>query len=490
MNLNIFLQTAPLFRIFIMLMAGIISGEYIFTSVSPAVSLFAVIILLAALPLTKRSGTVQSAQLLFTVYITGLCSYRTAVVNMDIIERGYYDYHAVVTSTIKHNKDFSTFDIIKIGKDGNNLKIKATVKGDVALYPGDRLHIRSKINPPEDRKKGRFSYASLLKRSGYAGTTFINTDNISFAGNYNGDLSLWTRIKINVLQMRSDILAKIYDAGIRGRDFATVSAMAFGDKTYLTSTDREIYSRTGVSHVLALSGLHIGIIYTFLSFFMTFIPKVPRFIAIQAAIWFYVLFAGMSPSLVRAALMITVYSIGTLMHREKISINSLSLAGMVSLLLSPQTLFDLCFQLSFLSVFAILLFYRPLTNILPSRPLAIRKVTQMTAVSLAAYIGTMPLILYNFGNISICFIITNLFVIPLTTLVIYLSIISTIPLINTLSLDILSITVHLLNTLVNCIASISFVNIDNMYISMFTVLLMYVIIISIYLIYVKLHSEI
>lgn len=471
-------------------MAGILSGEFIFTNVSPAVALLTIILTLTAVPFTRRSGTVQSVLLLFMIFLTGLCSHRTATVNCDVAKRGFYDYHAVVSSTIKHKKDFSTFDVIKIGTNGKNIKIKATVKGDVSLYPGDRLHIRSKINPPEDMKKGRFSYASFLKRGGYAGTAFISTDNIKFAGNYNGDLSVWSRFKISLLQIRSEILSIIYESGIRGRDFATVSAMAFGDKTYLTSADRDMYSRTGVSHVLALSGLHIGIIYAFLAFFMTFVPKVPRFIAIQTVIWFYVLFAGMSPSLVRAALMLTVYSAGTLMHRDKISVNSLSLAGTVSLLISPLTLFDLCFQLSFLSVFAIMLFYGPITQILPSKPIAVRKVMQMTAVSVAAYIGTMPLILYNFGSISLCFIITNIFVIPLTSAVIYLAIMSVIPFIGTLSASLLSVTVHLMNTVINRIASISFVNINNLYIDILSVVLMYIIILSVYLIYVKLRSEI
>lgn len=473
-----------------MLIAGIMSGEFIFCNISPATVLFTIIFLLILSPLTRHSASVQSFLLLFTVYLTGLCSYRTAINNSYIINKGYYDYYAVVTGTAKHNRNYSTFDIMMISKTAGNLKVKATVNDNISFYPGDRLHIHSKINPPEDKKKGRFSYASYLKRNGYSGTTFINDNNIKYAGSYNGDISMWTRLKIKLLQMRSAILSRIYDSGITGRDFATVSAMAFGDKTYLTSADRDMYSRTGVSHVLALSGLHIGIIYAFLSFFMTFIPKIPRFTAIQVVIWFYVLFAGMSPSLVRAALMITVYSAGTLMHREKISINSLSLAGTISLLVSPQTLFDLCFQLSFLSVFAIMLFYGPLTGLLPSKPLAVRKVMQMTSVSLAAYIGTFPLILYNFGSISFCFIITNLIVVPLTSAVIYLSIISLIPIVGELSADLLSITVHLLNTFVNRIASISFVSINDTYISIYSVILMYVVTVSIYFIYLKLHSEI
>lgn len=473
-----------------MLMTGVVSGEFIFSTVSPEAALFSLLITIAAIPFTRHSGIIQSMVLLFAVFLAGLCSYRTAVTNIHLVNPGFYDYRAVVTSSIKHNRDFSTFDIIRIMDDGAEEKIKATIKGDIYLCPGDRIHVHSKINKPVDKRKQRFSYATYLKRNGYAGTTFINVDNIKYAGNYYGDLSLWERLKIKLLLLRYDILSKIHDSGISGRDFATVSAMAFGDKTYLTSSDRDIYSKTGVSHVLALSGLHIGIIYAFLSFLLTFIPKVPRFFAIQIVIWFFVLFAGMSPSLIRAALMITIYSGATLLHRDRIPINSLSLAGTISLLVSPQTVFDLCFQLSFISVFAILLFYKPLTELLPSGPLAVRKIMQMTAVSLAAYIGTMPIILYNFGSISFCFILTNLLVIPLTSAVIYLAIITIIPFIGVLSAQLLSVTVHMLNTFVNYIASISFVSISNAYISISTAVMIYIIILAVYFIYIHLHTEI
>lgn len=468
-------------------MAGILSGEFIFTNVSPAAILLTLLISIILSPLLRKSGTVHSVLMLFMVYIIGLCSYRTAIVNTEIAKKGFYKYQAVVTSNIKHKNNFSTFDIIKISH-GKKQKIKATMRGNVILNAGDRLHIISKINPPEDKKKGRFSYATYLKRNGYAGTTFIDKDNIKFAGNYNADLSLFTRFKIKLLQMRSSLLAKLHEDGLSGRDFATVSAMAFGDKTYLTSADREMYNRTGVSHVLALSGLHIGIVYAFLMFFMVRIPKVTRFFFIQVAIWFYVVFAGMSPSLIRAALMITIYSAGMLLHRDKISVNSLSFAGTISLLISPQTLFDICFQLSFLSVFSIILFYRPLSNMIPSQNFILRKIIQMMSVSIAAYVGTMPIILYNFGSISFCFIITNLLVVPLTSVILYLAILSVIPLIGNYIVYLLSISMHLLNCIVNKMSALQFASIDNVFISSLTVILLYIIIISVYCIYLKLSS--
>lgn len=464
-------------------MAGILSGEYIFNSISPAILLLTVLFLLAVTFFLRRSGTVQSLMLMFTVYLTGICSYRTAVVNTDSVRRGYYEYDAVVASTVKQNHGYSSFDLIKISQNNDNLKLKATIKGNAELYPGDRLHIHSKLYPPEDRKNGRFSYASYLRRSGYAGTTFLNPEHMYFEGCSSEGLSPWTNIKISLLQMRTSVLSRLHTNGLEGKDFATVSAMAFGDKTFLTSADREAYNRTGVSHVLALSGLHISIIYAFLTFLLSFLPKVPRFLTIQTAVWFYVVFAGMSPSLIRAALMITVYSAGTLMHRDKIAVNSLSLAGTVSLLLSPQTIFDICFQLSFLSVFSIMLFYRPLTKIFPSRPFAIRKVMQMTAVSVAAYIGTLPLILYNFGNISFCFVITNLLVVPLTSIVIYLAIFSLIPFVGIYITYILSAAVHLLNLIVSRMGALNFAGINDAYISLNAVIFSYIIIICTYFIY-------
>lgn len=486
LNLYTFLQTAPLFRVFLMLMAGGFSGEFFFSSRSPVLLLAMLAAVLAAAFAVRRSGTVQSSMLLFAVYLTGLCTYRISVSDTCVAESGHYDYSAVVSGGIKRNRGFSTFDMIKTD-GGSEHKLRATIRGNVELRPGDRLHVRSVINPPEDRHEGRFSYAAYLIRNGYWGTTFLRHGDIESEGCRYDDLAAFTRFKIYLMRLRSSLLEQLHDRGLKGRDFAAVSAMVFGDKTYLTTDDREMYSRTGVSHILALSGLHIGIVYAFLTFFLTFIPKVPRFAAIQAAVWFYVIFAGMSPSLLRAALMITVYSAGTLMHRDKLSLNSLSLAGTVSVLFSPQIIFDLCFQLSFMSVFSIILFYRPLESMLPSRPPLLRKMMQMTAVSVAAYTGTLPIILYNFGSMSYCFILTNLVVIPLTTAVIYLSIISFLPFVGTYVTTALVCAIHMLNTFVEFMSRISFISNENMYISLFTFILTYIVIFSIYLIYCKLH---
>lgn len=465
-----------------MLMAGVLSGEYIFNYLSSVIALSTLSLTLLISLFTRKSGIVQSISLLFAIFLTGICLYRYSVESIRIARPGYYDYNAVVISSVKQNKGFSSFDIIKTDKHGEH-KIKATVKGYTNLYPGDLLHIHSKINPPRDKNKKRFSYAEYLIRNGYYGTTFLNRNKIEFIGNNYEGLSSWMRLRVFLLQIRSSLLSKLNDNGLKGRDFATVSAMAFGEKTYLSSNDKDIYSRTGVSHVLALSGLHIGIIYTFLTFFMTFIHKKTRFVLIQAAVWFYVVFAGMSPSLIRAALMISIYSLGTLMHRDKISLNSLSFAGCLSVILSPQIIFDLCFQLSFISVFSIMLFYRPITEILPSHPSVIKKIMQMTAVSLAAYIGTMPIILHNFGSLSLCFLITNLIVIPLTTAVIYLAILSFVPFLGTYIICALIAVVHMLNTIINAMSNLSFANIGNLHISILNTILIYVVIIILYILY-------
>ena len=485
MNLNDFLQTAPLFRVFIMLAAGVTSGEFLFASSSPGIILITAAAVIITSFLVRRSGTVQSLMLFTALFLVGLASHHVSADMLHLSKRGYYDYKAVVTSNVKHSNGYSTFDIIKNNGDRNE-KIKATIKGNVTFNPGDMLHVKSMINPPEDRYRSHFSYAEYLKRNGYSGTTFIKRYNIESERSGYDKLPALTRFRISMLKMRSSLLAHLHEEGLSGRDFATVSAMAFGDKTYLSAGDREMYSRSGVSHVLALSGLHIGIIYAFLTFFMTFVPKVPRFLAIQCAVWFYVVFAGMSPSLVRAALMITVYSAGSLMHRDKISLNSLALAGTVSVLVSPQIIFDLCFQLSFMSVFAIILFYHPIASLLPDHPLAVRKIMQMTAVSAAAYIGTLPLILYNFGSMSYCFLITNLFVIPLTTAVIYLAILSFVPFVGTYITIALAFVIHVMNTFVAKMADLSFLSTDNFYISFSTLILTYIFIFSIYLIYCKL----
>ena len=228
------------------------------------------------------------------------------------------------------------------------------------------------------------------------------------------------------LHQRTLLLKRLQSSGLSDDQYAVVAAMALGDKSALTHELRETYSMTGASHILALSGLHLSIIYALLS--MLVVGRRWQTISqvvIILSIWAFVFLVGMSASVVRSAVMLTVYALLALGHRKKMSVNTLAFTAIVMLIVTPQALFDVGFQMSFMAVFSILLFvplfYRPFSAEYLMTHRVVKWVWGMVAISVAAQIGVAPLIAYYFGRFSCYFLLTNFIVIPAATLILYLS---------------------------------------------------------------------
>ena len=296
-------------------------------------------------------------------------------------------------------------------------------------------------------------------------------------------ISRLDRSKTYFLEKRNELLERLSDHGVDGSVYAVVAAMTLGDKSQLTNELRKTYAITGASHILALSGLHLGIIYTLLSLLLSrrrwwIVSQV----VIIVCIWLYVFLVGMTVSVVRPAVMITVYALLSLGHRDKMSVNTLAFAAIVMLLFNPLSLFDVGFQLSFLAVLAILLFYPLFEGVWPQPFLMDHRVFKwlwtMLSVSCAAQIGVAPLIVYYFGRFSCFFLLTNLLVVPAATLILYLSLV--VLLIPSLAY-LLIYMVDTLNHLLTWVATLPGVSIEGLHPTLLQVSMVYVIIMAVYL---------
>jgi competence protein ComEC len=296
-------------------------------------------------------------------------------------------------------------------------------------------------------------------------------------------ISRLDRSKTYFLEKRNELLERLSDHGVDGSVYAVVAAMTLGDKSQLTNELRKTYAITGASHILALSGLHLGIIYTLLSLLLSrrrwwIVSQV----VIIVCIWLYVFLVGMTVSVVRSAVMITVYALLSLGHRDKMSVNTLAFAAIVMLLFNPLSLFDVGFQLSFLAVLAILLFYPLFEGVWSQSFLMDHRVFKwlwtMLSVSCAAQIGVAPLIVYYFGRFSCFFLLTNLLVVPAATLILYLSLV--VLLIPSLAYLLIYI-VDALNRLLTWIATLPGVSIEGLHPTLLQVSMAYVIIMAVYL---------
>ena len=294
-------------------------------------------------------------------------------------------------------------------------------------------------------------------------------------------------MRLTFLKYRSRLLEKISTQDADTDAYAVVAAMALGDKSALTQDLKDVYSVTGASHVLALSGLHLGIIYSLLSLFVFRRRwQVLSQIFIILSVWAFVFLVGLSTSVMRSAVMLSVYALLSLGHRDRMSVNTLAFTAIVMLMISPMSLFDVGFQMSYMAVLSILLFVPLMEGVFTEKYLMSHRVIRwlwgMVTVSFSAQIGTAPLIAYYFGRFSCYFLLTNFIVIPAAMLILYLSLlVFVVPSLAYILFEI----VTALNGLLAKIASIPGASIDDLHPTKIQTTMIYLIIVAVYLLAVK-----
>lgn len=298
------------------------------------------------------------------------------------------------------------------------------------LQMGEELWVRSRISPPVSaRNFDEFDYARYLKRKGISGTGFVASGHWQFSECRKEKEGIATVLYRLAASYRTQIENLYRRLGIEGDEQAVLSALTLGDKTDLSESVRESYSVAGVSHVLALSGLHIGLLYALAFFLLRPLllggqsGRVLRSLLLILLLWLFAFFTGLSPSVVRSAAMFSIWALADLCGRQSFSLNTLALTVWLMLLVRPVWLFDVGFQLSFAAVLSILLFQPFLYRLCPVRHRAGTYLWGLVSVSVAAQLGTAPLVLFYFSRFSTHFLLTNLLVVPLVTLILYAAVV-------------------------------------------------------------------
>lgn len=253
------------------------------------------------------------------------------------------------------------------------------------------------------------------------------------------------------------------EAGFRGEEGAIITAMTTGDRSQLSKPMRQQYSRAGVAHILALSGFHLGIIYVILQSVFVTLPLGIRWrnclrLVIIAALVAFTIVAGSPPSLVRAAIMFTVMMIASLLQRDNLSLNSLSLAALVMLCYQPMMLFDVGFQLSFLSMLGLTLAYRPLVDVVHIRCSLLHRLWSVVVTTVVCTVFTLPLVTYYFGYFSLMSLVSNLVVPLLAIAMMWLTVawwaLVFLPSVQTFIGDALTFVVHQMNDFTHWASSV------------------------------------
>ncbi len=287
--------------------------------------------------------------------------------------------------------------------------------GDTAaleLEPSDTITVTANIQPPQQFVPD-FDYKAYLARQGVYGTAFIAKEKWS--------LNSHSVTGFPLKRIRHKLTAEYDTWGIDSKEVAVLKALTLADKTALDQSLKDTYSHSGASHVLAVSGLHVGILYFLLSLLIPVVRRPKwlgwiRELVIILLLWSYACMIGLPFSITRSLIMFSFLSLTRILGRDNNSINTLCFAAVVILAANPLALFDSGLQLSFAAVFSILYFQPKIALLWTPKNIAVKYFYDIITVSIAAQIGTAPLIIYYFGGISVLFLLTNIIVIPLVYL--------------------------------------------------------------------------
>ena len=293
------------------------------------------------------------------------------------------------------------------------------------LAVGDIISFRSEMNPIRNAgNPAEFDIEHHCYVKGISGTLFLHEGSWQKIGECNKTLQM------HALSLRERVVGIYSSSGISDDGRSLLSALTIGEKRDFSQELKESYSKAGASHVLALSGLHLGILYMLLLFAMPFNGQnryliFSRELIVLLLLWGFAFVAGLSPSVVRAAILFSIMSLGRCLRRDSSSLNSLAFAALLMLLFEPHLVFDVSFQLSFSAVLSILLLAPPI-----QRALNVEKhgavygyVANLLILSFAAQLGTFPFIWYYFGVFPLYFLLTNIFVVPMAFVVMLLAVV-------------------------------------------------------------------
>ena len=287
------------------------------------------------------------------------------------------------------------------------------------FYIGDLIYCTSKRFPVNDPKTlADFNYKQYLAQKGIRETVNSSFDEIKVLSRDSSNIYfLAQRFKQSIIQQLLNT-NKVGDAtkGI-------LIALITGDKSFLDVNDKKLFRETGVIHVLAISGLHVGVFYLTLSLIIFKLIKCPQklgLLLIVILLFGYAFLTGLSPSVIRATLMFTFIQIGKTFHKEVSTLNVVLFTAALMLFWEPDLLFDVGFQLSFSAVIGIVIVLQHsfLSSIQPNKKL--KWIWSLFLVNLSAFVFTSPVLIFHFGFMNLTSLWASFLVVPLISIAMYL----------------------------------------------------------------------
>ena len=360
--------------------------------------------------------------------------------------------------------------LLYLEKDSASLLLRT---GDRIVFSPELSGIENKGNPEEFDYRKYLAYNMIFSSDYLAGDDWRLVD----------DEAVGSRPKLSRLRMK--LVGLLRDFGLSDDELGVMSAMTMGYSDILSDEIRHAYSSAGAMHILAVSGLHVGIIYGIIVFLLSFIKNEKlnwlKVVLTISLICLYDLFTGLSPSVSRASLMFSLMSLGKLQKNSPGSLNAVFASMFILLVINPYNLVNIGFQLSYSAVIGIIILQPKLYSIFEVKNKVLDWIWSLTTVSVAAQLATMPLCFYYFHQFSNYFLLTNYVMIPISTIAIWTCFIffavSWIPYISTAVAYCLSWLAKAMNYACLTIEGLPFSTAQDMYIDVPQMILLFAIIV-------------
>lgn len=360
-----------------------------------------------------------------------------------------------------------------------------------SLKMGDVISFEPKIeNVPAPKNPSEFNYKKYLSYHLIHHQAFLKSNNWSLISSQSD-----FRIMRYAQKIRTYLINILKSNNVKDAELAVASALILGYKNDIDAKLKSAYANAGVMHILAVSGLHVGVLYTVFNFLLKFLEKkritaIIKAIVIIFMLWSYAFITGLSPSIMRAATMFSFVVIAQVFNRKSNIINTLAASAFVILLINPLLIMEIGFQLSYLAVLGIVVIHPIFKEWIKTNYKISTWVYDLITVSLAAQIATFPIGLYYFHQFPNYFLIANIFILPLAILILktglLLLVVSFIPTLSLLIAKGLNYLIHYLNKSVMFIDNLPYSSTKDVSWSILAVLLVYSIIISLIYLY---HSR-
>lgn len=421
-----FWERAPFFRLLLPLVVGIVSYRYTLLTeyVTIISSSLAVLICGYGLSfLARQTGVIKALQFLLIqlalIIVGWLSFYQTDIKNHPLwlgngIDKGL-QYEVRITSKAEEKNRTWKYNIAVLATTYNGRQHK--VKGDAYLYvykysapayqEGDKLLLPNRWQLIKNAGNlYEFDYAQFCADKNIHYQQFLSGKDIKLLEYANENSINWIRTMHNwcIEQLERYVTSR--------ETLGLLEAVLAGEKSSLDTTTKQNYANTGIVHVIAISGAHISIFFFLVLFLLSGIKHRKyhwvKYLAALPLIWLYVLVAGAPASAVRAAFMFSILGIGFAFQKQQNGINQLLVAAFALLLLQPAWLFAIGFQLSFLAVLSLFIFYQPIYAAIALHNKPLRTIWSVVAASLAAEVLIAPLVIYYFHLFPIQFIMANI----------------------------------------------------------------------------------